>query len=217
MDTNILSITDPKDLFIIMLLERLEKLEDKVAELDKIQYVVPDGVSSFQSVQALKLAITCSTAGIEDAKKELETCCHLVEERFKQDAILKSVVADLILDEAFPWGYPYCCRIYLNFTRSVWIHEVTRVLTSIKYPVKEFGTSISKGAIVYYKTEGRYSHIEEHGIAYSLYDKDGNRKENPIWEPYHSGFEILTDPYPNTFSDGLSDYSSDYWPEQEEQ
>ncbi len=220
MSLPILSITDPKDAFLVMLLERIEALEDKVSSLTQItkeqntSFVVPEGINSFQGVQALKLAPTCSTTCIEDAKKELEQCCVLVEEKLGGHDILKSLVADIILDDHIPCGYVYCCRIYINLKRPVWIHEITRLLASIKYPV-EVGTKISKGTISFYNTSTRFSHTQEKGLVYSLFDKDGNRKDTPIWESYVSGYNILVDPFPDEWhSDGEQ---SDWWPEEGEQ
>lgn len=225
MKSEILSITDPRDAFVIMLLERIEKLEDTVRDLSKSltelkdkhdNFLVPVGFTSFQAIQAIKLSFDCfNTADIEAAKQVMAECCHLIEERLGKE-VLSSVCADIILDESLHRGYTPYNRIYINFKRLVWVHEVTRVLASITYPTKSVGTVLSKGAIAFYTTASRFSGMQENGLVYNLYDKDGNRKTTPVWESYTAGYEFLTNPYPDELYSGSDDGSDDgeWWPEQ---
>jgi regulator of replication initiation timing len=96
---SILELTDPRDAFMFMLLERVNKLEDTIQELktdvvelqdkNKRLVVTNNKFHSYQTIGGVKLAIGCSTTSIQDVKNELETCVNLIVDKLGNDNLLE--------------------------------------------------------------------------------------------------------------------------------
>jgi hypothetical protein len=212
MEKNILDISDPRDAFMIMLLERLAVCEDTVRELKKTVVVLEeknkrlfvrsDKFQSYQCVGGVELAITCSDTCVEDGKMDLENCCRLLVETFGTDN-LKSLSAVMTLDDRIPCGYACCTRLYLNFKRHCWIHELTRTIEDMKFP-EHIGICVSVKKGIYAYCDHAEDKFARDGIVYSLFDLNGVMIPEPKWIEWEKVCPIL-----GMGESYFSDYGSD--------
>jgi hypothetical protein len=214
MSREILSITDPKDAFCLMLLERIDKLEDQVYTLSKQLNEVNDDrndiflkskdiLNNNECVGAMKLAVYCFSMTLQEAKETMEDCMKLLVGRFGIDNF-KSLSGAIIIDDFEKGVFKCCTRICMNFTTPCWIHEFTRALNKIPLPVR-VDTIVDKGSILYYKfsNDSGYGSDDDNrygGIVYSYFDLDCKRIDEPSWKEWHNDCLLITEP-PYDFSD----------------
>jgi hypothetical protein len=215
MDKNMLVITDPRDAFALMLMERLEACEDIIRKLEKKVTTLEDakntitvknkGFHSYQCVGAMKLAVSCSNTCVEDGKRDLEVCVQLLVDKFGLN-IFKSLTAVIILDDNIQCGYKWCTRIYMNFKELCWIHEFTKMIDEINFPPgMDVSVCVSKGTICYGDNESYSSEDEDvSGIVYRLFDIYENLVEKPTWTNWNGTCTILKLPSPQ-----CSDYGDE--------
>lgn len=215
-----LVVTDPRDAFALMLMERLEACEDRIRELEQKVTTLEDtkktvlvknkGFHSYQCVGAIKLAVSCSNTCVEDGKRDLEVCIQLLLDKFGLD-IFKSLTAVITLDDYMSCGYKWCTRLYMNFKQLCWIHEFTKMIDEINFPAgMDVSVCVSKGLICYghHRNEGCSSEDDddERGIVYRVFDIYENLIEEPTWTEWTGTCTILKLPSPQ-----CSDYEDNDW------
>jgi hypothetical protein len=198
MDDNILSVKDPRDAFMFMLLERINGLEDTVRDLrkqvctleeSKIHFeCTKQNFNSKECVQAVKIWFWSSMDSIEKAKKEMAESVNLIIEKLGTD-VFKSASAVISYSDLLPFGYQASTCLYLNFKNAVWVHEFTRLLHQIDFTVSAH-IEVHDGMICFlsHKREG---YANESGIVYSAYDLDGNKVDEPQWIEWNNICHLL--------------------------
>lgn len=189
-EDNVFCISDPRDSFMFMLLERINKLEDNVEELKKtvneLQQrnkrltVRNDKFQTYQTIGGIKLAIGCTRDSIEDAKNELETCINLIVAKLGISNLL-TLSAVITLDERIPWGFKQYTRLYMNFKKNCWISELIRLIEEVEFPEHlSISVCVDKGIIRYGSHTDTDNLPNAKGIVYSLFDVDGEPIQ-PVW------------------------------------
>lgn len=214
---NILNVSEPRDAFMFMLLERINKLEDNVEDLkknvielqerNKKLIVQNDKFQTYQSIGGVKLAIGCSRNNIDDAKNELEQCINLLVDKLGDDNIL-SMSAVITLDDFIPWGYKQYTRLYINFKKNCWISELVRLIEDIAFPEHlSISVCVDKGMIRYGSHTDNDNILNAKGIGYSLFDIDGEPIQ-PVWTNWQNSFVIHRTEYEFSESSDISDDES---------
>lgn len=198
MDNNILCVKDPRDAFMLMLLERINSLEDTVIDLRKQISILEENKTHFECtkqtfsskecVQAIKLWFWCSTDSLDKAKHEMAESVNSIVKKFGTD-VFKSASAIISYSDVLPFGYQASTCLYLNFKNAVWIHEFTRLLYQIDFTATAH-IEIYDGMICFlsHKKEG---FANERGIVYNAYDLDGNKIDEPEWIEWSNICNIL--------------------------
>lgn len=214
---DILCVTDPRDAFLFMLLERINKLEDNVEDLkknvkelqdkNKRLIIQNDKFQTYQTIGGIKLAIGCSRNNIEDAKNELETCINLLVAKLSDNNLL-SLSAVITLDDFMPWGYKQYTRLYINFKKHCWISELVRLIEEIAFPEHlSISVCIDKGMIRYGSHSDSDNTSNSKGIGYSLFSIDGEPIQ-PVWTNWQNTFVIHRTEYDFSEPSEISDNDS---------
>lgn len=198
MDDRILSVKDPRDAFMLMLLERINGLEDTVRELQGQVGTLEQNQTHFECtkqnfnskecVQAVKMWFWCSMDSLDKTKQEMVDSVNSIVNKLGTD-VFRSVSAIITYNDDLPCGYQASTCLYLNFKNAVWVHEFTRLLHQIDFTASAH-IEIHDGMICFlsHKKEG---FSNERGIVYNAYDLDGNKISEPQWTEWSNICNIL--------------------------
>lgn len=213
-------VCDPRDSFMLMLKERIDCLEDTVKKLnDKVKVLETKNThfectkpmfSTNECVSAIQMWFWCDNENIDNAKAQMAYSVNSIVHKLGND-VFKSATAVITYEELMPYGYMPGTRLYMNFKNAVWIHEVSRLLHEIDFPAKTH-INIDTRCICFFthSNESNSMQVIEKGIAYSAYDLDGKKIDNPEWKEWEVGCEILKGPDAYISDDEWSDGQADF-------
>lgn len=192
-DRQILNVEDPRDAFIIMLMERIECLEDR---LNKVIEPRIDSIDHERLNIECRALITGSTTSqtfeikLYHYNPNLSVVMTLCENTVRAitdklgHTTFRSASA-IIEKDAFTPDYAI---IYINMRRRCWVHETIKAISDIGVPCI---VKIDKHICSAFNA---YVGIDEmsNGLIYNAYDLEGNHVLNPSWQQWTRSAKILS-------------------------
>jgi hypothetical protein len=202
-DAKVLKVNDPRDAFLLMLLERVNALEDKLNEVDKIsselekknlqmqdklqeleRFQVNDDVKTLTTYQAplsrtffVRVVAPGTGPGTyEQVKNACEKVMKMIYDRLGPNSFVTlTCVAKM---------YEGTADIYLNMKNRCFVYQVIRLLSSMHYPT-----------VVYINCDmvDRYMlHVLQgcNGEYYNYFDTSGNLISEPSWNAWSNMLEL---------------------------
>jgi hypothetical protein len=202
-DDKVLNVSEPRDAFLLMLLERVNTLEDKLNEVEKInaelekknqqmqskideleRFQVSDNVKTLTTYQAplsrtffVRVVAPGTGSGTyEQVKNACEQVMKMIYDKLGPNAFVTlTCVAKM---------YEGTADIYLNMKNRCFVYQVIRLLSSMEYPT-----------VVYVNCDmvDRYMlHVLQgcNGEFYSYFDSHGKRIPEPSWNAWSNMLEL---------------------------
>lgn len=202
-DDKVLNISEPRDAFMLMLLERVDALEDKLndvqntnAELKKKnqqmqsriheleRFEVNDNVKTLTTYQAplsrtffVRVVAPGTGPGTyEQVKVACEQVMKIIHDKLGADAFVTlTCVAKM---------YEGTADIYLNMKNRCFVYQVCRLLSSTEYPTLVYVNCDMVDRYMLHVLQGC------NGEYYSYFDTSGNRISEPSWKTWSNMLEL---------------------------
>jgi hypothetical protein len=202
MDKEILNVTDPRDAFMIMLLERIGNIETRLTHLEmnldkqnasfEISKNASCSHSAITSAFVLTLSSESSELGMADAtlQSDCEVLVSKIVDRLGRDSFLtvSAIVEKWQLEnvenvenvEEGENGQRCDVFIKINMKHKCFVDKIVRIITELDIPSRHVVISTEK--VVRYNAHcGKHS---DAGLVYSAYDVDGTYIEKPQWQTW---------------------------------
>lgn len=202
-DDKVLNVSEPRDAFLLMLLERVNALEDKLSEAEKTseelkkknqnmqykideleRFQVNDNVKTLTTYQAplsrtffVRVVAPGTGPGTYDqVKHACEQVTKMILEKLGPDAFVTLTCVTKM--------YEGTADIYLNMKNRCFVYQVIHLLSSMEYPT-----------VVYVNCDmvDRYMlHVLQgcNGEFYSYFDSQGKRISEPSWNAWSNMLEL---------------------------
>lgn len=202
-DDKILKVSEPRDAFLLMLLERVDALEDKLNDVEKAnvelkkqnqqmqsriheleRFQVNDDVKTLTTYQAplsrtffVRVIAPGTGPGTYDQVKDAcEKVTKMIHDKLGADAFVTLTCVTKM--------YEGTADIYLNMKNRCFVYQVCRLLSSMEYPT-----------VVYINCDmvDRYMlHVLQgcNGEYYSYFEPSGNKISEPSWKPWSNILEL---------------------------
>lgn len=179
----IMKVDDPRDEFIIMLLERIEYLEDRLNKFiePKLDYLNEErlrfecdnaSVQSKTSSKTFKIKLYHHSNNLEVIKTLCEKTINEILERLGSQSFLSmTAVIDTTSDYAI---------IYLNMRRRCWVYETIKSISNISIACL---MKIEKDICYAYNSHIGIDAIAK-GYIYNAYDLNGVKIDTPCWNQW---------------------------------
>jgi hypothetical protein len=191
---------DPRDAFLLMLLERISVLETRVHELET-------GAKELEAGQESLKACVLTSPVVDPSVTKAICVKHTVfsfiirmghprgtpvaEAQLKQegidilDKVLLAIGEPNILSATAAIMETNVETIF-NLRKRMWRHELVRVLSKLDFPRP---VEVLDEIVVRYSV---YVFSGKSGICYNVFDFDGHKKEQPTWEEFDEQFFIIS-------------------------
>lgn len=202
MDKDLVSIDDPRDAFMLMLLERIGVLESrlntfeaKVMEVEARERNFEVGENSSCSNKAITSTFVLTiknihnlqTSVLDSVKSDCETIISLLISCFG----IESILTCSAIIEQWSFGDMPCLDVYIkvNMKRDCFVDKIVHKVSELMFP-RRVVIDIEKGVKRY------NSHVQhdDHGIVFNAYDLSGNKSETPVWNNWTNTCEIYKNP-----------------------
>ena len=201
MDKDILNVSDTRDAFMLMLLERIGYLESKLHNIEakamqtpKRKFEVENSTFSCTKVMSKTFKIrpinhnvyydsnhNVSYGSIENTKTMYENIVKNIIEKLGHNSFVNiTVVFEVNDSENIDF-----INILLNMKNKCWIYDTIKLLSEIQFPVN---MNIITENIV-----SRYNSYVVHGgkgIFLNAFDKNGNLNKTNIWNEWNDYLQI---------------------------
>jgi hypothetical protein len=179
-DKLVLNFEDPRDAFIMMLMERIECLEDRLSRIiePKLDYLNQERLK-FECESSSVSSKTTRTFTIKlyhysnDIDVIMSLCVNAVNEIIKTFGVKAFVSVSAVIEND---GQDFCV-IYLNMHRRCWTYETIKALSDVKISCLMKIEKDLASAYNYHIGMGENSQ----GYVFSAYDLNGNYIEEPKW------------------------------------
>ncbi len=178
----VMKIDDPRDAFILMLLERLETLEDKLNQViepqikglqqERQQLECNSRIGTTAVSKTFTMRVYYNDEGIDVIK---ETCEEMVRQVNDILGPENCLTVSAIIEPIAPTS-EYAI-IYINLRRRYWVHRTIMILSDVKTP---YYTTIEKGDCA---AVNAHIGLDEQstGHVYNAFDLKGRKLINPSW------------------------------------
>jgi hypothetical protein len=191
-EKDILKVEDPRDSFIIMLLERIGCLEDRLNKViepkldllnqERLNFECEGCTISKTVTKTFIIKLYHNNQDINAVMSLCENAVRDIQDRLGHKSILS--ISAIIEQDAFEPDY---ALIYMNMRRRCWVHETIKAISEVKIPCV---IKVEKHICYAFNA---YVGIDElsKGFIYSAYDLDGNQLSNPLWKEWTMSASIL--------------------------
>lgn len=193
MNKDILNVSDTRDAFMLMLLERIGYLETKIHNIEakamqtpKRKFEVENSTLSCTKAMSKTFKIrpnnhNVSYDGIEDTKLMYENIIKLLVEKLGQNSFLNVTVVFEINDN----NMIDFITILLNMKNKCWIYDTIQLMSEIQFPVNMH--IFAENIVSRYNS---YVIREAKGIFLNAYDYNGNLNTTNIWKEWNDFAQI---------------------------
>lgn len=195
-DVSIITAADPRDAFLLMLLERIGSLETRLHELEKGQQSLDDRQNTLQKCIITDPVIdeNATVIGIQHTMFSFIIKAipgvQVTEDQLRQDAVaILEIVVPLLgssILSATAVIIESRLEMVINLRKRVWRQEWIRLLSKTHLPrnVEVIDEMVARYSI--YMSPGK------RGLCYNVFDMLGQKKEQPTWEEWADSFFIIS-------------------------
>lgn len=189
---NILNVEDPRDAFILMLLERIDSLEDKLNKViepkldylnnERLKFECQGSLQSDDISKTFVIKLYHNSQNLNVIMSVCENTIKMIIDKLGYKSILS--ISAIIEVGAFEPDY---ALIYINMRRRCWVHETIKAISDVKIPCL---IKVEKNICSAFNSYVGIDKLSK-GFIYNAYDLDGNPVSNPMWKEWTRSAKIL--------------------------
>lgn len=206
MEKTVLTVTDPRDAFMIMLSERMGDIEARLTKLEKVENIESrleflesehakfemknPGYSSEDLVKTFLLTIKniedvedIDTSSLPSVKNDCEIIVNSIISQFGDGILTASAII-----EHWSFGDQLLLDVYIkvNMKRKCFFNKIVHMISEIKLP-RHIEISAEPGVVRYNHHVSKY---HDDGLVFNAYDICGDKVACPEWTNWTNSCEL---------------------------